>query len=326
MSKNKVFELETKVNIYYHFAINVFYYYFIFLISNKMDFEGKLEQMRELIAKIDVINEGAQMVESLKIVNESYISTCDEYNLADDQEQTEHKRQFIHLSLQYQEHQTKMIAKLSAKFGEKEQMVMDEDGAASESLQFKDYALMLKPLFDLARIETINEKAINEVVCAIVQVKERAKELGTIIDDQEKTIIAYIQNLMDVTTKVLWNWELQRATENPTIDLLIGFLVARAANINPEEINVNQASGSEPKKQRWTCIRCQGNHPLHRCEAFNAMFLEFKRKFVVDKGLCANCFDVHDISSCPYGECQRCQVKHNSTLCPRLKTNRSKNN
>lgn len=69
---------------------------------------------------------------------------------------------------------------------------MEIEGESSATkTSFKDYALLLKPLFDTKRTETVSAREINELICVLIKIQVRAKELN-----REQTIMAYIQSII----------------------------------------------------------------------------------------------------------------------------------
>lgn len=192
----------------------------------------------------------------------------------------------------------------------------------------KDYRRILKPIFELQRITHVSEKAINEIIVAISESMSLAKECDIPIDGANEFMLIYLEQLMDEQTSVLWQWKLEdEPSVEVTVDVLVNFLVKRAKRILPSETDKNpstsQATGNTSKKPKLlVCPRCEAAHPLHKCEVFKGLKLSAKWATVKKERLCENCFaSSHSIDTCKSGDCKRCNVKHNSLLCKKLKTN-----
>lgn len=71
------------------------------------------------------------------------------------------------------------------------------------------------------------------------------------------------------------------------------------------------------------CEKCQGNHPLYKCEIFRSMNLAGRKDTVSENDLCEQCLRKSHNGRCEYekcnAECLQCKPKtkfHNSLLCP----------
>lgn len=140
-------------------------------------------------------------------------------------------------------------------------------------------------------------------------------------------------------------WELQRRSENPTTMEMLDFLDRQAkaltgvqfverkgqpdnrkrASSNRNDRNdfkrANDEKGSSSKTDKSVdfrlCKVCKESHPLHRCPTFLKMTLSERKKCVREHELCHNCLrPSHFSKDCFAKACLRCNIKHNSLLCP----------
>lgn len=217
-------------------------------------------------------------------------------------------------------------------------------GATEQKLvqaPYIDFCQIMDPIFSLQPINEVSEVAINRILFAITDAVGLAREKGFTIENQAYTIIAYVHRLLDVTSHSLWSWEAER--ENPTLDSFINFLVLRSKRISPLELaartgqpvqmqpSTSSAAGSDdcsrptgtvPKRAKTSCVRCKGDHFLHRCKPFKDLTLKAKLETVNRAKLCHNCFSAtHTTEQCKGNPCKKCNVKHNSLLCPKNEDN-----
>lgn len=215
------------------------------------------------------------------------------------------------------------------------QMVVDEVPNMN-SLAYIDHVRVLDPVFSLRPMANVTERGLNEIIVCITETMERAQSLSVSIQhDVIRTIVAYVQGLMDVTSQSLWLWKLDG--EEPTLEDLIGFLTKRAKRILPAERatsaffpnaataqpSTSSASASsanaqpKSKKAKPACLRCgEQSHFLHGCPTWKKETMQSRDEFVQQNRLCLNCFSpTHTVEQCSRTFlCKTCQTKHNSLL------------
>lgn len=65
------------------------------------------------------------------------------------------------------------------------------------------------------------------------------------------------------------------------------------------------------------CEFCKARHFSFKCPTYLAKDQKGREKMVRDQKLCVNCLRPgHFSRDCGSGKCNRCDAKHNSTLCP----------
>lgn len=188
-------------------------------------------------------------------------------------------------------------------------------------LPYKKYVYLMMPIYTLPRIMYVTAEQINAILKAIEQMQERAKEENFSLEQLQFMIIGYVHHLMDATSQALWLWQIEDS--QPTLDVLVSFLLKRSRTIAPIASTSESASTSaalEPpnsKKKRKVCQMCGQPHFLHRCTEFLNMKLQTRRAFVNEQRLCQNCFSgQHTTAQCMSGPCKLCNpAKHNSLLC-----------
>lgn len=143
--------------------------------------------------------------------------------------------------------------------------------------------------------------------------------------------------------RTLTQWETTQDLENmPTLEEVLRFLERRARGIINLNVNQNSNSGKpkENKPNDWStkrenraenpssslkCFKCNGSHPIYRCEEVLKKSIAEREKIVRSLKLCKNCFRKdHEAgtSQCKAGKCRVCKKEfHNSILCPTSKGN-----
>lgn len=143
-------------------------------------------------------------------------------------------------------------------------------------------------------------------------------------------------------------WEFFRGSETPTVQELLDFLDRHAKALSNVH-SLEQKEASKKRKHEETqpnsegrrfkaekpegetgkrllpnmCAICNNKHPVHACPSFLKMNQASRKKNVKEHNLCRNCLKPHHISKdCYGGPCSRCDVKHNSLLCPENPANR----
>lgn len=197
-------------------------------------------------------------------------------------------------------------------------------------LPYKKFLYMMMPIYGLQSIVIVDENAINAVLRAIEQMQERAQREHFSLEQLQLMIISYVHHLMDHTTQALWLWQIEDS--QPTLDMLIGFLVKRSRTVHqtdsaPSSVGAGQASMDAPshgpgKKKRKVCQLCAEDHYLHRCMQFLGLNVRQRRHFIDTRRLCHNCFSgQHTTAQCTIGPCKLCNLKHNSLVCGRNEHN-----
>lgn len=210
-------------------------------------------------------------------------------------------------------------------------------------LAYLDYERLMRPFFALQPIERVDERVLNEILVAIAEVRANAAELHFSMDREWRWIFALIQSRMDVVSRSLWEWQIDR--HEPTLNGFIDFILKRSNRLHPHQRcaaraaqpstsrassagggGENQPSASQKaKKSKPVCVNCGGEHFLHKCDGFRALTIKQKRAVLEMHRLCHNCFSsAHLTGSCAQGACKRCQTKHNSLLCPKAPKDKDK--
>lgn len=195
-------------------------------------------------------------------------------------------------------------------------------------LMYRDYQRLVMPLIELGQLNMVNELAINEVLNAVQEALEHAKQLNFGLQESENAIMAIVYSKLDPVSKGIWDFQL--SVQNPKLDDLVDFLVKRAAMLKAEQISVTSASSftvqgsSNLPKATGTisrtkyCLYCdQASHNIFHCTYFDGLVIQAKERFLRDEGRCFNCFQRHPMEPCVQGDCRKCNLKHNSMLCPR---------
>lgn len=204
----------------------------------------------------------------------------------------------------------------------------------TSEIQYRVLYAIVKIVFDFQPIQNVSKAALNEVLEIIDIVQKRAEHIKYDINNN-KTMIACIHSKLDSISKRLFGWD--SSNIEPNLNVLLQFLTKRAKTFTKEEeilsnktiTNFNppprantesdraSIDSSVQKRLKIVCIKCQGEHFLYNCEEFKALPLEEKQELVNNAHICHNCFSpTHPTTWCLKGNCKKCNVRHNSLLCP----------
>lgn len=271
-----------------------------------------ISDLQRLIAEFDGKKEVDEYATLLKTVHDECLASFKAFDELPYEDKGPTIAAFHEKQLLYLEYESKIISHLNFQLNNNEHganAMLTED----IPLAYKDHANLLMPVLTLQKIEEPSKREMLAISCAIDEVIARAKSLSNTKFD-EKTIIAYVQSILDDSSKVAWDFFFP---DEPSLKALQNFLMKRANQlpaIEPEQHRNPFAS----RRENDGCPRCGGAHKLHRCELFKIMHFAARWKFVTNEHLCENCFDsYHSTVQCPIGACKKCNVQHNSLLCKR---------
>lgn len=200
-----------------------------------------------------------------------------------------------------------------------------------EQVPYQNYQQTMKPIIELEQLYSVTDEDINKIINAIQFTMTEAKKINLDPAQCTNTIIALVSAKLDELSKGIW--EFQMGTEEPTLDMLIEFLMKRIRHIRnnetasaskePSPSTSKEQSPSTPKGRKL-CIYCGSTtHTIFKCIIFGGLKLEKKEHFIlVKEKRCINCFqNTHAVNECYGGNCGRCQIKHNSLMCRRNPNN-----
>lgn len=232
------------------------------------------------------------------------------------------------------------------------------EGASSSAEQlvripYLDFEYLFRPLFEMRSMEQVDEMELNRFIVTLIGIREQAERLAFPLEQEQQFIMALIQNRLDYVSRSLWMWQVDR--DEPTLKDLESFLAKRSKRIEAHEqqnrpstsagpsagpsaasrfapnsgavpraqaaprVVANPPTTSKSKKSKATCVECNGEHFLHKCDRFKSMSMVQKRATLDFNRLCHNCFSAaHTTGQCTQGVCKRCKTKHNSLLCPNV--------
>lgn len=210
----------------------------------------------------------------------------------------------------------------------------------------------LKRLTTLPAMEKASYSALRSLVDRTNDIVRQLNVLGAPTEHWNLFIVFLIQERLDETIKR--EWEMHRQNELPTLAEITAFLDRQANALltdqletdhnkrnnkrrfgdkskndtKPESKNESQPSAGSKANDKFPCLMCKEDHPLHKCQRFRNLKLETKKKFVENRKLCENCLRPSFIHNkfdgrCMYDGCNKCPGKprHSSTLCPTNEVN-----
>lgn len=170
------------------------------------------------------------------------------------------------------------------------------------------------------------------------EVYRQLRALQFPVEHIDFVFIYALHDRLDTETSTKWN--LERNTERPTLANFLAFLdrqaralmgtqyndnkskdlkkrpsIAEAAQFTPKRPKI--ASTPQTPSEPIKCALCNEAHALFKCAKFLASSLASRKQLVKTKNLCLNCLRAgHAYRDCSYKACFRCNVKHNTLLCP----------
>lgn len=203
---------------------------------------------------------------------------------------------------------------------------------------------LLWKFFDLPRLERANGFMIQKYSNVTHEVLRQLRSLHYPVEHYDLIFKHSIHDKLDPETSKAW--ELCRYLERPSIDEMLKFLDVQAKALmgvqfvekrsankekkpnssnyerkgNLKTFSSEKSGKNEEKKQTGPnkCKLCnEGQHWLYRCEKFKKLSVPDRKRIVRELELCINCLKpFHRSKECFAKACQRCDLKHNSLLCP----------
>lgn len=204
---------------------------------------------------------------------------------------------------------------------------------------------LMKKFRDLPQLERASSYKLQELSNITHEVVRQLKSLKCPIAHCDFVFVHGLHDKLDVETQRAS--ELQRKTESPTLEQMLEFIDWQAKALSCFQSNdrkeqkdnknsrkrpftgKNESSNDKRSKsnndksetnkniERNQCKMCKENHRLYRCKKFLKLNLQNRRKVVKENELCNNCLKPgHFGKDCYADACKRCNVKHNSAICP----------
>lgn len=201
---------------------------------------------------------------------------------------------------------------------------------------------ILWKLMNFTKIEKPSGSAILKL-CTITQgVVRQLKAMGFPVQYYDMIIVHCVHDKLDSETSK--DWELQRASESPTVKDITDFLLARgrawtnAQFMERKDSNDNRKRSFNGKEHKFEhkrnkpntsnsverkdstndnrCKICSERHYVHQCPKFKKLNLSERKNKVKTLNLCYNCLSpFHQVRDCKLKACGRCNNKHNHLLC-----------
>lgn len=211
----------------------------------------------------------------------------------------------------------------------------------------------VKALFSAQSISKESAPQLRKLLDTILKNIRALKSLGEPTDSWDTLIIYIIVSKLDSSTEREWELHkstLNNSTKREKISLvdLTKFLKDRADVLETINVTHSQNRPIESKKQSLSsnssfskthshvagtsqnhnnsnkavkskrsrsCTLCNSNHPIYACEMFLNLSINDKLKHIEQNKLCHNCLRAgHVATSCWFGPCKRCNLKHNSLI------------
>lgn len=148
----------------------------------------------------------------------------------------------------------------------------------------------------------------------------------------EYVLLHQIEQLLDAENRAQWG--MRRTTDAlPTLVQMYDFIELRAslltnvpqssrdemrrpaAPLSTQPFNISNGRNNEPQPK---CDLCPNQHHWpYRCQKFKAFAMADRISYVARRKMCACCFSLkHTTANCTDRQCPRCNIRHNSCLCP----------
>lgn len=202
--------------------------------------------------------------------------------------------------------------------------------------------IILWKLMNFRKMEKTCGFLIEKLVNETQQVVRQLKAMNYPVHRWDGILVHVIHDKLDGETSK--NWELNRKSEEPTVKDMLDFLTPHGRALASAQIYEQKLHGgkrhasetshkSESKKAKFDtsaktksfekfggqkCKVCKKDpHPIYGCKELEKLNVADRKKKVRELDLCFNCFSsAHRVSECPKRNCERCEIKRNSFLCP----------
>lgn len=220
---------------------------------------------------------------------------------------------------------------------------------------FNDESQITRAIFRaftaLPKITKPTHANIRALIDTTHETVRQLEALGMAVEQLDQRMVFDLTERLDEDT--LRDWDMNRATNFPTLQELCNFLEKKARSLPWDDVPNEQAKSGQKRKNNGdtagpsrhahikthtasasmplrpanghvSCRNCKEQHALYRCPTFQKMPLKDRRKAVSDWKLCFNCLRAgHEASACTFGPCGRCpgNQRHNSAICPTREVN-----
>lgn len=205
---------------------------------------------------------------------------------------------------------------------------------------------LLWKFFDLPKLERASAYMIQKYSNVTHEVLRQLRSLHYPVEHYDLIFVHSIHDKLDSETSKAW--ELRRESERPSIDEMLKFLDVQAKALMGVQFVESRGTINEKKKSFSTferkdkvksfsrekgetpklkeeksveqskCKVCnEDKHWLYKCDKFKKMNVPERKRVVREHELCNNCLKpFHKSKECFAKACARCDIKHNSLLCP----------
>lgn len=203
--------------------------------------------------------------------------------------------------------------------------------------------------FNLPKLEHASGLMLEKMSNTTHTVLSQLRSLKYPVQHYDAIFVHALHDRLDPNTSK--EWELHRTSETPKLSTMLQFIDWQAQALSNVQFGENHKLRDKRKRvapkiehknekraktdydkfnnssknvELKVCALCKGDHALHRCSKFQKMNLILRRKTVRDNSLCYNCLrSSHMVKDCLVQPCRRCNVKHNSLLCPENPNNKT---
>lgn len=210
---------------------------------------------------------------------------------------------------------------------------------------------LLNKFYNLPKIERATGGIIQKFSNVTHEVVRQLRALNYAVEHMDLIFVHGIHDKLDPDTSK--QWELSRSCDNLSTTELLAFLDKQAKALFGTSLNNEQRalkenkkrasdnfhnkentnnvqkfkpnnyfkekkSEPEPSHNNFMCKICnKEKHPVYKCPSFLKMTLNERKQAAKEHVLCRNCLkSSHFYKDCNSGACLRCNIKHNSLLCP----------
>lgn len=215
---------------------------------------------------------------------------------------------------------------------------------------------LLQRILSLTKMESANGYKLQIISNVTQEVSRQLSALGLPAEHYDLMFIHTVQGKLDQKTSMDWDTKRGGNTQ-PTLNEFTDFLDARAKALSNayqlehghethkskerkrpfdgqrnqsdnkrHKPNTSSAKHTTVKNEKQGCATCSEEHATRKCEKFLKLSLTKRKDKAKEAGLCFNCLSRgHSSKDCKAGNCNRCDKKHNSLLCPENPNNRQLN-
>lgn len=189
--------------------------------------------------------------------------------------------------------------------------------------------LISRHLSLLLRLPVQDKETSTGLIALADESQQHLQSLNSLgVEVNDEILVTLLEEKLHKNTLDKWEETLKKGVF-PKLEELTEFIYRTAARISKRKID--QVSGDVNKHNTFKkrkfdnkqqvflttsnkCPLCSESHFLFRCSRFLNLSVNERIKIVKDASLCNNCLRPHSAKDCKFGNCKKCNKRHNTLL------------